>query len=238
MPASWRIGRAGASRKSWRARAARLAESESIRNGSATRFPKILAQLSSKSDDHFGPNRRGIGGDSRLCSSRRANSSCAKRRCSRPSASSCLASSDLAVDFIWIGDAAEAAPEPTAPDLPPPARPGPARHLRAGLGRGGGDRRDARPCPRRLRRRRPCPLCRLLSQRSGDDRGGARRRRAARPARHRPGAGADQQGRLPQPALGADDRGRGGGRRALQGGGAARRRGRGPFAPSLPCSTR
>ena len=62
-----------------------------------------------------------------------------------------LGASDLAVDLIWIGSwfRRRAAPFPLAAA----GTAGPARDLRSRLGRGGGDRRDAGPCSRRLRRR-------------------------------------------------------------------------------------
>ena len=104
-----------------------------------------------------------------------------------------------------VGSARPAPRRPRLGRLPPPPPARPARDLRAGLGRGGGDRRDAARTPQAaFGDGRLSPLCRLLSQRSGDDRRG----RAPPPARASgssigAGAGADQQGRLPQPALGA-----------------------------------
>ena len=141
-----------------------------------------------------------------------------------------LGASDLAVDLIWIGlRLTGRAGGAAGPCLGADGRAGwpifiPAWDEAAVIGRDAGAR------PRRVRRGRLRPLCRLLSQRPGDDRRGARRRVD-------PGCGS-VIGPAPGPTSKADclnriwermieDEAAGGD--PVQGGGASRRRGRRPF---------
>lgn len=68
-----------------------------------------------------------------------------------------------------------------------------------------------------LRSSRLSHLCWLLSKRSRWDRRRSRRERSAHRPGDRPGSGPHYEGRLPQHALGKDDRRRGGRRAPLQG---------------------
>ena len=145
-----------------------------------------------------------------------------------------LGASDLAVDLIWIG--LRLTKRAGARRRRPGGRSARAAgDLHPRLGRGGGDRADAGACPRRLRRGGLCSLCRLLSQRRGDDRGGARGGRRPRlrlvigPAPG-PTSKADCLNRLWERML--EDEAADG--IALQGGGASRRRGRRPFGRAVP----
>ena len=127
-------------------------------------------------------------------------SSCARRRCSRPSAFLFLGASDLAVDFLWLGLALRrrcAARPCRRPRRAPPGAPGPARDLRARLGRGGGDRRDAGA---RAGARSPRPTTSFMSAAIPTIR--RRSRRSARAAE--PSASASSSGPAPGPTSKAD----------------------------------
>ena len=121
-------------------------------NGSGNDFRKSLRNSHPNRMIFSGPNRRGSMGAADISSSRPADSSCARRPCSPRSASLCSGASDLAVDLHLDRAAAERGAAAAAGDCPVARAAGPARHLHAGLGRSGGDRRHARPRPRRLRR--------------------------------------------------------------------------------------
>ena len=201
------------------------------------RFPKLLALISRKSMI-AGPIRGRCGiGRAYPCPVRA--SSCARPPCSRPAAFCCSARAISLVDLIWIGIRLKRGGEtPSADALPAPARPGrlaifvPAWDEAAVIGAMLDHAQAAFGAADYL----------LYVGCYPNDPATIAAVRAAAGPRVRlvvgPGAGADQQGRLPEPDLGADGRGRGGGGHAGQGGGAARCRGRRPFGRARACSTR